>query len=317
MHGITPQQRVQVPAEWELSCPPTGAVGADGSGAADGSTLMPPWVQAHPTCGILSPGQTVDLVFRIGVAEAAALGDPTTAETVVTRPDAPCSLSHLFVVHIATGADHFIAVDGTYRPSFFGLTLGTIAAREKAAAKAAEKAGRVLEEARAHAEDEGGEARVAEAEAAKAAADAAAAVRECHCGGDGMAYIGASPFVAAQWAVVPQPLKQMLHFLARCVPFPPPPPHAVTLRTVSASAVCVFVSVFAPTHVRHVWWRRRVRGRHWHVHVVLLDDMCASTCDLLCYCMATHACQSVVNLSLLLVEQTTSSWLVDTVRCTT
>lgn len=181
---------------------------------------MPPWVQVHPSKGILSPGQSVDIAFRIGVAEAAALGDPATAQSVVTRPDAPCSLSHLFVVHIANGADHFIAVDGTYRPSFFGLTLGTIAAREAAAAKAAAKAQKALEAARARSEagEVSGDGGVADAEAAAEAAAAAAAVQECKCGGEGMSYIGASPFVAAQWAVIPQPLKKMLHFLARCVP---------------------------------------------------------------------------------------------------
>lgn len=198
-----------------LTCPPVATAGADGEAAAAGTAQMPPWIQAHPAKGILSPGQSIDLTFRIGVAEASALGDPTTAQRVVTRADTPCSLCHLFVVHIANGADHFIAVDGTYRPSFFGLTLGTLATREKAAAKAAAKAEKALEVTRQRAAEEGGEGGVAEAEAAAAAATAAASVQECHCGGEGMTYIGSSPFAAAQWAAIPQPLKKMLHFLAR------------------------------------------------------------------------------------------------------
>eukprot|EP00892_Ulva_mutabilis_P005822 jgi/Ulvmu1/3611/UM017_0023.1 len=205
----------EVPAEWMLECPPAARAAVDGGDASGGAAAMPPWIQAHPTKGILSPGQSIDITFRIGVAEASALGDPTTAQHVVSRSDAPCSLGQLFVVHIANGADHFIAVDGTYRPSFFGLTLGTIAAREKAAAKAAAKAEKELEAARQRAADGGDEGGVAEAEAAVTAAAAAAVVQECHCGGEGMSYIGSSPFAVAQWAVIPQPLKKMLHFLAR------------------------------------------------------------------------------------------------------
>lgn len=210
---------LQVPAEWMLSCPGEGSSGAGADESLVWEVAMPPWIQAHPTKGILSPGQSIEIVFRIGVAEASALGDPTTAQRIVTRADAPCSMGQLFVVHIANGADHFIAVDGTYRPSFFGLTLGTIAAREQAAAKAAAKADKALEEVRkrAAAGEEGGpgEADVAAAEAEAAKAAAAAAVQECHCGGEGMGYIGSSPFVVAQWAIIPQPLKKMLHFLAR------------------------------------------------------------------------------------------------------
>lgn len=106
--------------------------------------------------------------------------DPATAEKVVRRADTPGSLSHMCVLHIENGADHFVLVEGTYRASFFGLTISTLSEREASMAE----------------ED----------------------LDACECSGDNMKHIFASPFVTHQWAAIPQPLKKMLHFLSRCSP---------------------------------------------------------------------------------------------------
>ena len=104
--------------------------------------------------------------------------DPATAEKVVRRADSPGSLSHMCVLDIENGADHFVLVEGTYRASFFGLTISTLSDREASMA-----------------EDE---------------------LDACECSGDNMKHIFTSPFVTHQWAAIPQPLKKMLHFLSRC-----------------------------------------------------------------------------------------------------
>lgn len=98
------------------------------------------------------------------------------------RADVPGSLSHMCVLDIENGADHFVLVEGTYRASFFGLTISTLSDREASMAE----------------ED----------------------LDACECSGDNMKHIFASPFVAHQWAAIPQPLKKMLHFLSRSVALP-------------------------------------------------------------------------------------------------
>lgn len=113
------------------------------------------------------------------VIDAVSTGsDPATAERVVRRSDTPGSLSHMCVLDIENGADHFVLVEGTYRASFFGLTISTLSDREAAMS-----------------EEE---------------------LDACECSGDNMKHIFNSPFVTHQWAAIPQPLKKMLHFLSRC-----------------------------------------------------------------------------------------------------
>jgi hypothetical protein len=81
------------------------------------------------------------------------------------------------VLHIENGADHFVLVEGTYRASFFGLTISTLSEREAS----------IPEEQ----------------------------LDACECSGDNMKHIFTSPFVSHQWAAIPQPRKKMLHFLSR------------------------------------------------------------------------------------------------------
>ena len=177
---------MQVELQWELRPPPTG----DGGAAADAPPpdLAPPWMHIEPTSGHLAPGEAASITIKVGVggggSGALALSDPTTAEAVVRQPGAAaCSLSRVFVLHVAGGADHFVVVDGVYKPSFFGLepgTLGELVARGAPAGAWG-----------------GGE-------------------REWAWKGKQFARVRDAPFADAQWDAVPLPLKALLHFLARC-----------------------------------------------------------------------------------------------------
>jgi hypothetical protein len=179
--------------------------------AENSDEVLPPWVAVTPTRGMLTPGQEMEVTFKIGVADpmaawsgSAPAADPATAERVVRRADAPNSLAHMLVLRVVGGADHFVVVEGTYRPSFFGLTISTLEEQEVSATPAELDA--------------------------------------CECSGNGMSAIFASPFTPSQWAVIPQPLKKMLHFLARCAPVAAGPPvaalrpHARPRPTVCAPA---------------------------------------------------------------------------------
>lgn len=57
---------VQVPAQWKLTAPP-GMELPDSSGPN-----IPPWVSIAPLSGMLTPGQTVEITFRIGVPDSSA-----------------------------------------------------------------------------------------------------------------------------------------------------------------------------------------------------------------------------------------------------
>ena len=62
---------VQVPVQWKLTAPP-GMEAPDSSGPN-----IPPWIGISPQSGMLTPGQTVEISFRIGVP------DPCTAAGVL------------------------------------------------------------------------------------------------------------------------------------------------------------------------------------------------------------------------------------------
>jgi hypothetical protein len=110
---------------------------------------------------------------------------------------ARCSLSHALILRIHGGADHFLVVDGTFVPSFFGLTVGTLAARD-AEAVATDGGDR----------DSDGDS----------AAVAAASGRGFEIAGEAWGMASGAPFGEGQWGIVPWPLKALLHFLARCAP---------------------------------------------------------------------------------------------------
>lgn len=170
--------------EWELLPPPTGDDPApDTDATTRGLDFAPPWMHIHPTSGLLTPGSTSEITFKVGVAGSAAFGlaDPTTAEQLVNQPgDDSCSMSRTFILRVHGGADHFLVLDGIFVPSFFGLTVATLAERDVVAlGVSGEGAGRFEME------------------------------------GEGWDNVAEMPFVANKWDVIPSPLKTLLHFLAR------------------------------------------------------------------------------------------------------
>ena len=67
---------MQVPVQWKLTAPP-GMEAPDSPGPN-----IPPWISISPHSGMLTPGQTVEISFRIGVPDSSA----------ATGVRQPCSL---------------------------------------------------------------------------------------------------------------------------------------------------------------------------------------------------------------------------------
>ncbi|KAJ2823893.1 hypothetical protein GGI24_003554, partial [Coemansia furcata] len=73
----------------------------------------PAWLRISPDCGMLLPGQSVDLAFSI-------LVDERTSALLSTHAE---DLSDILVLHLDRGRDYFVQVQGNYLASVYGMSL--------------------------------------------------------------------------------------------------------------------------------------------------------------------------------------------------
>lgn len=81
----------------------------------------PRWASISPEQGVLEPGAATDLQLTAQVTG----GPESTAEVLASV--GRCKLEAILVLRIQDGNDIFLAASGAYAPSFFGLSLSTLA----------------------------------------------------------------------------------------------------------------------------------------------------------------------------------------------
>lgn len=93
------------------------------AGSTPHQPCTPAWLSVVPSRGVLAPGDSMPLRLTASVA-AGELRDAFVAEDLAS---AACTLDAILTLHIDGGMDHFLVVNGTFRPSFFGLSMTTLA----------------------------------------------------------------------------------------------------------------------------------------------------------------------------------------------
>lgn len=81
----------------------------------------PRWATVHPEQGVLEPGAEEELQLTVWING----GSEGTAQLVAGTQG--CKLDAILVLRVQNGNDVFLSVTGTYRPSFFGVSLQTLA----------------------------------------------------------------------------------------------------------------------------------------------------------------------------------------------
>ncbi|KAJ2700762.1 hypothetical protein H4218_001851 [Coemansia sp. IMI 209128] len=76
----------------------------------------PPWLRISPHCGMLLPGESVDVGFSV-------LVDERTSAALSTRAE---DLSDILVLHLDRGRDYFVQVQGQYLTSVYGMSLDVL-----------------------------------------------------------------------------------------------------------------------------------------------------------------------------------------------
>ena len=88
----------------------------------DACSIAPPWLRVQPAHGVVDVDGVVTLTLTASVATS-QVQDPMTSERLM-QPKA--QMEEILILRIEDGSDHFLPVQGTYVPSFFGLTLTTL-----------------------------------------------------------------------------------------------------------------------------------------------------------------------------------------------
>ncbi|XP_073727930.1 type II inositol 1,4,5-trisphosphate 5-phosphatase isoform X2 [Misgurnus anguillicaudatus] len=103
-HTVTVYNEGQVPCQFEFIR------------KLDEPAYSKPWLTANPAKGFLAQGASVDIDLEVFV-------NRTTAPELNTGQE---TLEDILILHLERGKDYFISVTGSYLPSCFGSSLGTL-----------------------------------------------------------------------------------------------------------------------------------------------------------------------------------------------